>query len=100
MKSKVYVGPSLRRNDAIECARAPRRWGEGGKSQPMMFIKSPIQLRKISLLAGIFISSFSIHTGLRSKNSSTGAFAMKTEKSHFFFFWFLFFLYFLFLFPF
>lgn len=51
-----------------------------------MFIKSPIQLRKISLLAGIFISSFSIHTGLRSKNSSTGAFAMKTEKSHFFFF--------------
>lgn len=50
----------------------------------MMFIKSPIQLRKISLLAGIFISSFSIHTGLRSKNSSTGAFAMKTEKSHFF----------------
>lgn len=50
-----------------------------------MFIKSPIPLRKISLLAGIFISSFSIHTGLRSKNSSTGAFAMKTEKSHFFF---------------
>lgn len=28
MKSKVYVGPSLRRNDAIECARPGGR-GQG-----------------------------------------------------------------------
>lgn len=30
MKSNVYVGPSLRRNDAIEYTRARPRAGEGG----------------------------------------------------------------------
>lgn len=59
------MGPSLRRNDAIQYARA----GKGG-------------------LAGDFASTDTprfFHTSLRSKNSCAGTLPMETQKPHFFF---------------
>lgn len=69
MKSNVYVGPSLRRNDAIEYTRALARTGEGGLAGDFASINTPRFF----------------HTSLRSKNSCAGPFAMETQKSHFFF---------------
>lgn len=68
MKSNVYVGPSLRRNDAIEYTRARARTGEGGLAGDFASINTPRFF----------------HTSLRSKNSCAGPFAMETQKSHFF----------------